>query len=167
MTTIINRRLWFDSCPADSFIPLALFCLAAGGIFYAAWVWRRRGSTQLMILSTGWAVFLTIMFLVRPFPPEIVRLSVDDTRLEVRRCHVWSDQIQIYPVADIEFRYEREERGRNKIVHHLLTLYRRGDPERLGSLEFLPRYTFDFGALRRLAPIALRQYELARQTTHR
>jgi hypothetical protein len=168
MTTIIERQLWFDSCPADSFIPLALFCFVTGGIFFAAWTWRRRGSarTQLMVLSGGWAVFLTIIFLVRPFPPEIVRLSVIDTRLEVRRCHVWSDQMQSYPVTDIEFRYEREERGWNKVVHHLLAMYRRGDPERLGSVEFLPRYRFDFGALRQLAPSALHQYELARQKTH-
>jgi len=169
MTTIIDRQLWLDSCLADGFIPLALFCFVAGGTFYVAWVWRRLGSamTQIMVLSAGWAVLLTIIFLVRPFPPEIVRLSVIDTRLEVRRCHVWSDEIQMYPLTDIEFRYEREERGWKKVVHHLLTMYRPGDPERLGSVEFLPKYRFDFGALRQLAPIALHQYELARQTTHR
>jgi hypothetical protein len=117
-----------------------------------------------MDLSAGSAVFLTLVFLVRPFPPEIVRLSVIDTRLEVRRCHVWSEQIQSYPVTDIEFRYERDERGSKKVVHHLLTMYRRGDPERLGSIEFVPRYRFDFGALRWIAPGALSQYELARQS---
>ena len=161
MTAIVDRQLWFDSCPADAFIPLALFCFGAGGIFYIALVWLCPGSArkQLMVLSVGWAVFLIIIFLIRPFPPEIVRLSVHDTLLEVRRCHVWTDQIQTYPGTDIEFRYERGERGLKKVVRHLLTVYRRGDPEELGSVEFVPRYRFDFGALRQLAPTALRQYE--------
>jgi hypothetical protein len=102
----------------------------------------------------------------RPLPPRIVRISIADAGLEVRRCQGWTDEMQTYPVTDVEFGYERKEtRGRalSKGVHHLLTMHRRGHPERLGSVEFQPEYRFDFEVLRQLAPTALRQYELTRR----
>jgi hypothetical protein len=166
VTIVVDRQLWFDSCLADTGIWLAFFWLFAGGIFFVGWIWQRRGEARaktLMAQSVVGTVLITIIVLVQPFPPEIVRISIADTGLEVRRCHRWTDEMQTYPVADVEFRYEQEERGSKKIVHHLLTMHRRGRPERLGSVEFVPRYSFDFEALRQLAPAALRQYEIARQ----
>jgi hypothetical protein len=166
---VIDHALWFDSCEGHSAVVLAFLYLIFGSIFGIANVVRRRSpkpeikgsSVGMMIFSGIGLIALTLICLFWPFPPEIVRVSILGPHIELRRCYTWSHDRLVYPAADIEFRYRREEHGTKRMVHHMLVIERRGQSKPLGSVEFVPKYKFDFVALRQLAPAAVLEYERA------
>jgi hypothetical protein len=170
--TIYSNPLWFDSCVADAFMTWAITGLVLIAIAVAVEWMRRRAPSGPMRnsgrgLQYGFAILflaVTVMILMQPFPPRFVQIAMADGQIALRVCNRFSDVRQVRRLDELTFRYVMDERGTQKIRHHMLVVGAQGAPEPIGSIEFLPESRFDFTALQKIAPAALAQYRSAAKT---
>jgi len=129
-----------------------------------------RGSSEgIMILAVGMWLFLLAVIVFWPMLysyPETVRITAVGAQVEVLACAGFREVRTSYPAAEVDLRYKREERGSKPVVHHMLVLHRRATGEQLaGGVDFVPRFRFNFAALRQFAPEAVA--ELGRRAPER
>jgi hypothetical protein len=126
---------------------------------------QRGQGIGAMMSFVAWPIVLLVIFVIYSLSPtlaEVVRIAAVGDRIEVRRCKGVFEDMQSYPAADVLFRYDRQERGERRIVHHMLVMERRGTSEKLGDIEFVPKNSFDLDALGKVAPQALADYNRGR-----
>jgi hypothetical protein len=105
-----------------------------------------------------WLFIGTPIIALDPFPPQLVRLTLAQDQLDVRRCHRWASDIRYYPLSDVDISSELQRRGSKKVPHHLLVLRDTRNKVPIGSMELTGSTQVNFPLLRQIAPFAARQY---------
>jgi hypothetical protein len=161
--TIYEQKLWFDSCAADSAILVLSIALVLGGIAVviryinincevSSSYWRIRGYA---IECLCWALLLLscTAYIFDWGPGRIIRLAILGNNIEVVKCAARAAVQHAYPLADIAFDYHFEEWPE----HHMLDIRNQPTGEQVARIEM--RGSFDFQALRKLAPNAWAAYQ--------
>jgi hypothetical protein len=164
--TIYEQKLWFDSCAADSAILVLSIALVLGGfavvIRYININWgvsssyyRNRGYA---IEYLCWALVLLscTAYIFDWGPGRTVRLAILGNNIEVLKCAARAAVRHAYPFADIAFDYHFEAWPE----HHMLDIRNQQTGEQVARIEL--RGSFDFQALRKLAPNAWAAYQCQR-----
>jgi hypothetical protein len=165
---VAEKPLWFGSCVGETVVTLAIVYLLFGASFTFARIvrrWRADDDTWAFTTALTWflgigAALMTVASFAWPFPPQIVRLRLFEDSVEIRVCRTQSEHVRTYQLKDVAFDYVREERGTQRVVHHMLEARLRGG-ENLGAIELVERNRFHLAGLRKLAPAAAEQYERA------
>jgi hypothetical protein len=165
-TTIYEQKLWFDSCAADSAISALSLALMFGGVAVVIryinikWevsssYWQARGYFGEYFC---WALLLLscTAYIFDWGPGRTVRLAILGNNIEVVKCAARAAVRHAYPLADIAFDYRFEAPPE----HHMLDIRNQQTGEQVATIEM--RGSFDFQALRKLAPSVWAAYQCQR-----
>jgi len=161
-----DHPLWFDSCLGNTIInALILLLITAMCIVGIEWI-RRRTKHELWKQSGRWlqygiallSIAATLFMFYFEFSPRVVQIALNEGQIFVRACHRHTDVRQTYKPDEVSFGYVVEERGTQRMRHHMLIMQK--DGTRIAAVE-LSSPRVDFGVLRRVAPGAVAEYDKA------